>query len=205
MSDDDEALRLNTLNRFRKQSQRLLLEEYSHCEVPAGCGGVVLRWVDPGTALPVLVRVYSPSGESSIFVDGRELEDARIDLEPGPHVLVVAVRGGGPLLLTALRSLGRDRDWGEDVPVLLRSAPTAAWKLSETEPPAECYAPDFDASGWATPGDGSAQLEPLRAKNRWAIERHEELGATALALPPGRSWVRVRFEIAPLDPGEVRD
>ena len=37
---DSEALRLNTLNRFRKHSPRLLLEEYSHCEVPAGCGGV---------------------------------------------------------------------------------------------------------------------------------------------------------------------
>lgn len=204
MSDDDEALRLNTLNRFRKHSPRLLLEEYSHCEVPAGCGGVVLRWVDPGTAIPTLVRVYSP-GESSIFIDGRELEDSRIDLEPGRHVLTLAVSGGGPLLLTMLRGLGRDRDWGEHAQILLHSEPSRAWRICETEPSPDWSSLDFDAQAWASPGDGSAQLEPLREANRWAIERHTELGATALALPPGRCWLRVSFEISALDPNEVRD
>ena len=33
-------LRLNSLDQFRKQSSRLVLEEHSHCEVPAGYLGM---------------------------------------------------------------------------------------------------------------------------------------------------------------------
>jgi hypothetical protein len=36
-------LRLNSLSRYTKRSPEYVLEEHSHCEVPAGCGGVVLR------------------------------------------------------------------------------------------------------------------------------------------------------------------
>ena len=105
MSDDEEDLRLNTLNRFRKRSPKLLLEQYSHCEVPAGCGGVVLRWVDPASTIPAIVRVYCP-GESKIFVDGNELGSSRVDLAAGAHVLALELSipepAGGPLLATVL-------------------------------------------------------------------------------------------------------
>ena len=50
-NDDKPDLRLNELERFRKTSSRLALEAHSHCEVPAGCGGVVLRWTRPGAPL----------------------------------------------------------------------------------------------------------------------------------------------------------
>jgi hypothetical protein len=33
-------LKLNDLDRYHKRSASLILQEYSHCEVPAGCGGV---------------------------------------------------------------------------------------------------------------------------------------------------------------------
>ncbi len=32
-------LNLNSLSRFSKKSSTMILEVYSHCEVPAGCGG----------------------------------------------------------------------------------------------------------------------------------------------------------------------
>jgi len=54
MSSDD--LRLNSLDRFRKSKSGLTLEVYSSCEVPAGCGGAVLRWRRPGAPIMVCVR-----------------------------------------------------------------------------------------------------------------------------------------------------
>ena len=44
ISMPDRQLRINTLSRYRGRPPRLVLEEHNHCEVPAGCGGVVLRW-----------------------------------------------------------------------------------------------------------------------------------------------------------------
>jgi hypothetical protein len=43
---------LNSLDRFRKHPGQLVLEEHGHCEVPAGCGGVVLRWRNPNPSPP---------------------------------------------------------------------------------------------------------------------------------------------------------
>src|SRR5947199_1939086 len=85
MSDQQQ---LNSVERFRKQPGRLVLEEHSHCEVPAGCGGVVLRWRNPLAALPVTVHLYAPV-KPVCFLDGDELQTGRIDLVPGRHVAAV--------------------------------------------------------------------------------------------------------------------
>src|SRR3954471_21444558 len=82
MSDE---MRLNSLERFRKQSDRLVLEAHGHCEVPAGCGGVVLRWRNPTAALPLLVHLYSP-GKSELFLDGAAVVHTGNDVAPGEHV-----------------------------------------------------------------------------------------------------------------------
>ncbi|MCA9573543.1 MAG: hypothetical protein KC656_37160, partial [Myxococcales bacterium] len=137
---DSEALRLNTLNRFRKHSPRLLLEEYSHCEVPAGCGGVVLRWIDPQTALPMLARTVAPEGrDPELFVDGRALSSARFDLSPGPHALAIdmGLGGAGSLLLSIVRALARDGAGHDDAVVALTSQPALPWRLLAGAWPAE--------------------------------------------------------------------
>lgn len=94
-SDDD--LRINTLHRFAKHSPRLTLQEYSHCEVPAGCGGVVLRWVDPRRGVPIRVRAIV-LGETETWLDGAPLPGGgHTRIEAGTHVLAVHVtpaRGG---------------------------------------------------------------------------------------------------------------
>src|SRR6185437_8664756 len=87
MSDEQ---RLNSLNRFRKQSARLVLEEHGHCEIPAGCGGVVLRWRNPRAALPVSIQFYS-SVPSTCWLDGAEVRVGRMDLAMGRHVVAIAV------------------------------------------------------------------------------------------------------------------
>ncbi len=53
MAESDE-LKLNTIGRFVKRSPCLALEQHNHCEVPAGCGGVVLRWFNPSRGIPIL-------------------------------------------------------------------------------------------------------------------------------------------------------
>jgi hypothetical protein len=50
MPSDD--VRLNSLDAFTKKSPRFILEEHGGGEVPAGCGGVVLRWINPAAAEP---------------------------------------------------------------------------------------------------------------------------------------------------------
>src|SRR5262245_59385715 len=77
--------KLNSLDRFRKQSDRLVLEEHSHCEVPAGCGGVVLRWRNPFAALPLLVYLYSP-GKTELSLDGTPVVRTGNDVAPGEHL-----------------------------------------------------------------------------------------------------------------------
>jgi hypothetical protein len=55
---DSDDLRLNELQRYRKTSGRLALKVHSHCEVPAGCGGVVLRWRRPGAPIGIALFSY---------------------------------------------------------------------------------------------------------------------------------------------------
>src|SRR5687768_6072864 len=61
-SVSDHDLKLNGLSRYAKESPRLVLEEYGHCEVPAGCGGVVLRWRNPDQPIPMVVHSFSGNG-----------------------------------------------------------------------------------------------------------------------------------------------
>ena len=77
---DERELRLNSI-RFDKQSPRLTLEEHSHCEVPAGCGGVVLRWRQR-TTIPLEIWLHVV-GEFQAFLDGKSLISGRPLLEQG--------------------------------------------------------------------------------------------------------------------------
>ena len=89
MADQDD-LRLNTLDRYRKTSRQLALEVHSHCEVPAGCGGVVLRWRNPNSGLLFILHFFV-SGKATILLDGKALTSARPLISFGEHVLSLAV------------------------------------------------------------------------------------------------------------------
>jgi hypothetical protein len=213
--DDDEALRLNTLHRFRKHSPRLLLEEYSHCEVPAGCGGAVLRWVDPGVGTPAIVRVFADA-EISLWLDGRPLDAGRVDLRAGAHTLALTLtptkrsrltaifsgrrRPPSVLLLSIVRALGRDDpDRGTEA-VLLCSRSGSGWRTTGEEPPPSWTAPEFDDSSWATPSE--AELDEQHSSNH-RVQQLQRHGAVPLGLP-APAWIRVRFEVPVLAPEEQR-
>src|SRR5262249_25566273 len=105
--------KLNSLDRFRKRSDRLVLEAYSHCEVPAGCGGVVLRWRDPFACLPLIVHLYAP-GESQLFLDGAAVVRTGNDVAPGEHlfafVLEDADLSGGLFMFAATHEKERGKE-----------------------------------------------------------------------------------------------
>lgn len=196
---------LNSLDRFRKQSPRLVLEQHSHCEVPAGCGGVVLRWRNPFAALPLLVHLYSP-GKAELFADGRAVENTGLDLEPGPHVFAFSVEGvdraGGLFMFAAVHNPQRAH---KQMPP---GVTEAAWKLisapdgtfrataDDLAESSDWRGLDYDDSAWTplTRSLPSPQLswgQPGSRQAHWCNEHK----ATFLALPKpgegsGRVWVR---------------
>ena len=85
-----DKLKLNTLSRFSKRSDQLLLEHYSHCEVPAGCGGVILRWRDRADGVMADLTLFCPR-EAAVSIDGHPPASARLMLPWGAHVLTATV------------------------------------------------------------------------------------------------------------------
>jgi hypothetical protein len=198
---------LNSLNRFRKQSARLVLEEHSHCEIPAGCGGVVLRWRNPQAALPVSIHLYSPV-PATCWLDGAEVRLGRMDLAIGRHTLALAIEQvelSAGLLLFAANHDPTDYQRGEkteslDHPLKVVSAADGTWRYSLASPPAEWVSLSFDDREWA-----ALTLAPTPTLNRseegaYRCSHCVELGAACLGLPSGKHpkrgkvWIRKVFE-----------
>jgi hypothetical protein len=92
---DERELRLNSLARYPKSSPLFVLEEHGHCEVPAGCGGVVLRWRNPRAGVPVHMWLYH-EGDGALFLDGASLPSARPVVSFGEHVLAFELAVADP-------------------------------------------------------------------------------------------------------------
>jgi hypothetical protein len=148
--------RLNSLDRFRKRPERLVLEQHSHCEVPAGCGGVVLRWRNPLAAVPLVVYLYTPV-EAGLYLDGVEPAAARIDVVPGEHVIAIALPevdlSEGLLMFAAIHESKKDRgvepEWVTEPDVKIVSTDDGAWKFTLVEPADAAWtALAFDDNDW---------------------------------------------------------
>jgi hypothetical protein len=183
--------RLNSLDRFRKQPGRLVLEEHSHCEVPAGCGGVVLRWRNPFAGQPVTLHVYTPV-KAKCLLDGQEPQTARIDLTPGSHVLAVALEGvdlaAGLLMVAAVHDPAENQpDLPAEVrerPVRVLSADDGTWKFALQRPASAAWAaPAFDDGGWPALAAFPTPEPDWQAFGAYQCRRCAELGATCLGLP----------------------
>jgi hypothetical protein len=203
--------RLNSLDRFRKQPARLVLEEHGNCEVPAGCGGVVLRWRNPHAAVPLTVYLYAPV-QAACFVDGAELHSAGVDLPPGRHVLAVVVEGveldlvDSLLMFAGVHDTGRYRgtlpaDLAEP-PVKVLTADDGTWKFTLQAPGTdEWKTPFFDDSDWpALVKAPTPQLE-WRDFGAYQSQKAAEHGAACLTVPDppkgkGTVWVRKVFDVA---------
>jgi hypothetical protein len=210
MSSDDD-LRLNTLHRFSKQSPRMTLQEYSHCEVPAGCGGVVLRWVAAGAGTPIRVGV-AVLGEAEVWLDGTLLPGGHTRLVTGQHVLAIHVTKLGRLVWEDGRpwthrpipcAIHVDTDPGprraNQAVSLLERVRVDARRITYETPSADFFEPAFDDRGWSELEIASG-LDPfaLSQSLAWRYQHLHERGVTLAALgTPGddrdEAWIRLRF------------
>ncbi len=137
-----EDLRLNSLDRFTKTSPRFVLEEHSHCEVPAGCGGVVLRWVDPAAKVPVLLDFFHAM-PATLAIDGVTPMSSFLLLAPGRHVLSLEFPESVVDDTALLVLVGRLRLASRSCPVdqvIVRSVADRSWVFTAAPSP----------PGWAT-------------------------------------------------------
>jgi hypothetical protein len=213
---DEEDLRLNTLHRFAKHSPRLTLQEYSHCEVPAGCGGAVLRWVDPRRGIPVRVRVIV-LGEAETWLDGKQLPGGYTRIESGAHVIALHVTKLGraawehnassvprpvPLIVSVFADGGPNQGGGGIADDLLERARRVERRWTSVKPAPEFAATGFDDRTWRVLGPAAEDLlEPLPAHTRRTLERMRRDGTSMFTLgDPAEptleeAWVRIAFTL----------
>lgn len=189
MSDN---IRLNSLNRYKKESDRLVLEHHS-----AGCGGIVLRWRDPNDGIPISIL---HSAWLNVFIDGQNVSSRTI-LHPGEHQLAIhrvfdskeprsgltrnpvefyfGARVDIPERRDAIEALGSSSDWR----ILTNGTPDNNWKQL-----------DFDDSNW----EMMTEIEDDE-DGRWIREYVGDFGARILQVPEeGELWIRHRFELEAL-------
>lgn len=195
---DDPRLKLNTLDRYRKRSPDLVLQDYSHCEVPAGCGGVVLRWIDPREAIPLLFYVFSP-GQCSPWIDGVQVTSAAPLLHVGAHVFAARIEGA-PLGEGAIMAAGVCRLAGPDVRVVIRTDEHTRWRATTFTPPGDAWTlPEFDDSAWGRMVTQPMMVPASKDRASWAYEQTRRHDPRPLGLPgaSGTVWVRARFVLEP--------
>ena len=214
MADDDDlgsadaadlALQLNSLDRFRKQSSSLLLEQYSHCEVPAGCGGVVMRWVDPRVGTPAQLIVVVPGARAQAWIDGQSQEDDRIDVAPGEHGLAIElheISDARWVLVGLLRALANEAM--SSTSTVITGTGRGRWQLSDRPRGERWFEDTVEGEGWHTMPDGSARVD-AEARESWRHRTLRSVGLLPLALDresvhQGRAWIRHRFSSELLDP-----
>lgn len=190
----DRELRLNSVDRYLKSSPKYVLEEHGHCEVPAGCGGVVLRWRNPSDAVPVRLRARALGvAEQVVSVDGTPLRTARPLLPPGRHALTVAIRAEAGTQVRLLLRVAADVG---DQPELVSTGRPEVWRWSAVAPPEEWTHPDFDDSAWPNPIRG--QLTP-EERDSYSIRSLDREGILPVAVPivAERLWLRTTFHVTP--------
>ena len=188
----DDDLRINTLHRFAKHSPRLTLREYSHCEVPAGCGGVVLRWTDPRLGLPVFISAVGLNGVTDVWLDGVQVPTSATSLRSGAHVLALHVRPeevGASLLLTIAIRSGTSSSSTD----LLAGHSRA--RVTYTDPTAAFSAIEHNDRRWPVAVKATADdMTELQDWHRDRLLRLLDEGTLVLPLT-AEAWIRVAFDV----------
>jgi hypothetical protein len=182
VANDDDDLRINTLHRFAKHSPKLVLHEYSHCEVPAGCGGVVLRWIDPHQGLPATVRLVAPAARGTLWLEGTKLASSLFQLRPGTRVFALHLTRTKPVAQPFCLAIAFDR--GEDSVVRLDTG-----RYTTTQPDERWLAPAFDDRAWPLLPLASVELIEAQDQRR-TFEWNAGRGAAAFALEHDEIWAR---------------
>ena len=191
----DRELKLNSLSRYQKDSPQFILETHDHCEVPAGCGGVVLRWWNPSLGVPIEMWVYA-AGEYEFFLDGKASVSGRPMVSFGQHVLafriITAERTQGILMFAGIydeeaRHTRLSRKTGTAVSIL--SAAGQGWKDTLSDPGDESWMlPGFDDTNWRDMVE-----KPVLKPQGWNHQYNRLIArkAQGLAVEPESLWGRL--------------
>ena len=201
----DRDLKLNSLGRYGKSNSRLILEEHSHCEVPAGCGGVVLRWRNPNSGLLFILHFFG-SGKGTILLDGKALTSARPLISFGEHVLSLAVTDIAPGS-TILGFAGIHDESQSSFPrvsqpsgrkMSILSAAEGSWTYVTTEPADDTWSRSgFDDSHWRQMTACEPPSLDKQDMQKYRLETILKFGAACLGIEgqSSRAWVRKSFTI----------
>jgi hypothetical protein len=205
----DRELKLNSISRSSKQSPRLVLEEHGHCEVPAGCGGVVLRWRGHNDPIPVKLFIFA-RGEYAVFLDGDALSSARPLVAPGEHVLAFRLErppAGKIVLMFAAVADEKNVGFRASPPVdpiaPILSLPDGSWRCSTQEPPDDAWArPGYDDAAWSPMTREREPVVEQRSMDAYWIRRLQDLGAQPIGIQDRAHAVWVRKEFALVSRGK---
>lgn len=193
--DDDEVFRVNALSRFSKKS-RLVLEAHSHCEVPAGCGGVVLQWSSPDDGAPIAVRVLSPFSLSELYLDGARVTGSRVRRPAGPRTVAMMLSEGREKVAApwVMVQLTRHVEPGANERIAAACSGTAEWRFSAEAPPSDWASAGFNDAAWRPLGATRVELSTLNAWQRPGFQELLDEGTRPLAFAVApRVWLRARF------------
>jgi hypothetical protein len=200
-------LNLNSLGRYGKHSDRLILEEHGHCEIPAGCGGVILRWRNPNTGLNFLIQLFA-NGKCSFCIDGLTPTSGRPLISYGNHVLSLAISDIDPSqAVMALSAIHDESLFGfprvsrpSNRKISILSTDDGSWRYSTNEPKSDAWmAPGFDDSNWPAmvlrdpPTFEQKDVQSYRL-NAVLKSQAQCLGVDASS---SRIWIRREFTISP--------
>jgi hypothetical protein len=211
---DERELKLNSLSRYAKTSPLFILEEHGHCEVPAGCGGVVLRWRNPRAGVPFTMWLET-DGAAEMYLDGTAPSSSRPLVPFGTHVLGFEIAAYDSAYTTLMFAGLYKPD--EDIHVQttapqgvaetsVLSAADGSWTYSLDEPEDDAWArPGFDDAGWQPmveqPERRPAE-DPERDAEPYRVRKLKGFGAVGLGIPGrggGRVWIRKVFTISDPD------
>jgi len=184
----DRDLKLNSIDRYVKSSPRFVLEEHGHCEVPAGCGGAVLRWRDPRNEIPVHLELsLVGAGIEAALVDGLQVRTTRLLLAPGRHeVTVDLVANDGAT--AQLLFIARVEEPPDAMPLLI-SWEGQGWQWAPLAEAGHEEAGHEEAGAWRplVPGELPAGEKPA-----YSVQKLLEAGAEPLTTPGRVSRLRLR-------------
>jgi hypothetical protein len=202
----DRDLKLNSLGRYGKSNSRLVLEQHSHCEVPAGCGGVVLRWRNPNSGLLFILHLFG-SGKGTILLDGKALTSARPLISFGEHVLSLAVTDIVPgSVVLGFAGIHDESQLGfprvsqpSGLKISILSAADGSWKYVTSEPKEDAWRrPGFDDSHWRVMTACEPPSFDKQDMQKYRLETILKLGATCLGIEDqgSRVWIRKSLTIS---------
>lgn len=148
----ERPLKLNSLRVNANQLPDMIYQEYSHCEVPAGCGGVVIRWRARNAGLPAQLR--AEPGRNETFLDGKAIfQGFAFDITYGRHVLLIQLNelaADSAFLFAAKCFFGEGEPFAALHPEFcLVTKAGAGWSyLPEQELQPDFHRIEYDASGW---------------------------------------------------------